>query len=363
MKPLSGLYYIKENKGKSAIIIFLFFFTTLLFVAGNYVSSNLYYWEKAQDYSDKNCVVSAISNDEDYKDYKAFREKLLKDDNLLVLDRSARGFSGMSWVCTMGFEMGGSSMVFETKQDMEKAFDELGIKADLSEVGDGSVCMSSEFAKQYGLKKGDVLDASVYKNIGGKYTVDAILDDDSFVLFYVKKSGEPLRMNVIGKDISGHELRDYLNDLKGEYKVQIDEPIRDEIAAEFAPFELIFGVGIVLLSVILAVIVNSVITGQFIARTYEFGVYRAIGLSRMDIYKKCAREILCMDAVAVTLGAAVLYLMMFIGNELYYKPSGRYLPYWSKTGILAFVASNLLVLVPTVLLKGRKMSRADVTQF
>ena len=129
------------------------------------------------------------------------------------------------------------------------------------------------------------------------------------------------------------------------------------------PFKSIFMLASILLSIVLSVIVNSVITGQYIRRTYEFGVYRAIGISRLGIYKKCAAEILSMDMIAILIGGALVLILTFILNEIKFIPEGKYLPYFSSMGLMGFVISNLLVTVPTILLKGHSMSRADVTEF
>ena len=363
MKPLSALYYIKGNKARSGIVIFLLFFTTLLFLGGNYVYSVFYYWKGAIEYSDRCCKVSAITTDEEFKDYYAFREKVLKDDSLIVLERTPQGYPGLPVTCTMGFEIGSDSMVFQTVDDLKILFDEMNVDADLSDMKDGSVCISSAVAKQYNLKKGDVLDASVNKNINGTYAIDAIVDDGSYSVFYVQYSDEPLRMNILSRNISGDELVDYLKNIQGDYKLKIDRPIKYYVEEEFAPFSIVFGVGIALLSLVLAIIVNSVITGQFISRTYEFGVYRAIGLSKKEIYKKCGAELLGMDIIAIVIGAATIFLGTFLANELYYMPKGQYLPYYSNMGLYSFVASNLFVIIPTIMLKGRAMSKADVTEF
>ena len=363
MKPMSAFYYVKENKGRAGIVIFLLFFTTLLFLAGNYIDSNYYYWKRVMEYSDRVSTVSAISADEDQKDFFAFREKLKGDESLLVYDVTGYGYSGLPWICTMGFEMGSSSMVFNSVEDMGDCFEMLGIKADLADMKDGSVCLSSALARQYGLKKGDIVDVSVYKNISGRHRVGAILEDDSYILFYIDHTDTPFRMHVMSRELSGQELRDYLAELQGDFKVHIDQLMSVEIEKQFAPFKLVFGAGIVLLSLVLAVVVNSVITGQYIARTYEFGVYRAIGLKRREIYGKCAREILAMDLLAILFGAGIIFLFLFLANELYYIPAGRFCPYYSNMGLYAFLASNALVVIPTILLKGRSMSRADVTEF
>ena len=363
MKPMSAFYYVKENKGRAGIVIFLLFFTTLLFLAGNYIDSSYYYWKRAMEYSDRVATVSAISSDEDQKDFYAFREKLKRDESLIVYDISGYGYSGLPWICTMGFEMGSTSMIFNSVEDMKDCFERLGIKADLSDMKNGSVCLSSALARQYGLKKGDKVDPSVYKNINGSYRVGAILEDDSYMLFYVEHTDTPFRMHVMSKELSGQALRDYLIKLRGESKVHIDQPMSVGIEEQFAPFKLIFGAGIVLLSLALAVVVNAVITGQYVARTYEFGVYRAIGLTKREIYGKCAREIFAMDLLAILFGAAIIFLFLFLANELYYIPAGKFLPYYSNMGLYAFLASNALVIVPTIFLKGHSMSKADVTEF
>ena len=87
------------------------------------------------------------------------------------------------------------------------------------------------------------------------------------------------------------------------------------------------------------------------------------GISKAGIYKKCTAEILMMDVIAVVVGVILILLLSFLMNELLYIPTGKYLPYYSDIGLKGFLVSNLLVVVPTVLLKGRGMSRADITEF
>ncbi|MBQ8950829.1 MAG: ABC transporter permease [Eubacterium sp.] len=364
MKPFSAIYYIKENKKRSFISIFMLFLTTLIFLAGNYVESVYYFWDRYMDYSDKVCVVKSLSTDENFEDFNSFYNDLKSDENLIVQQRTGWGHIGLPWDCTLGFEMGTASMVFGSVDDMKEAFQHLGIECDYSELKDYSVVMSETFAKHYGLSKGDIIDASVYKGINGRYTLDAIIDDESFVLFYVIPCEETVvRLNVMSPTMSGQELRDYIAAVQGDRKAQIDEPMRDNINGQFVPFKIIFSTGIVLLSLMLSIIVNSVITGQYIRRVYEFGVYRAIGISKAGIVKKCAAEILTMNILSTVLGAGLIIFFTFMINELYYIPNGKFLPYISKMGIYGFILSNILVVIPTILLKGREMCRADVTEF
>ena len=366
MRPLSPLYYIRENKIRSLIIIFMFFLTTLLFLAGNYIDSVYYYWDSYMDYSDKMLDVSALSTDEDYREFGEFYKDLLADDALIVMPRSPRGYVGLQWMSTMGFSMGSSSFIFETPEDLKTAFEVFGINADLSEVEDGTVCISTALAAQYGLKKGDVIDSSIREGFIGSYRIAALLDDDSFTVFYVENSdydGDPVRLNVLGRNISGDELYQHIIQLQGDRKADISRPAREEIDKQFEPFILIFVAGIIFLSIILSVVVNSVITGQFIERRYEFGVFRAIGLTKGEIYRKVALELLVMDYIAYLAGAVFILLFTLLMNELVYLPKGQYLPYYSDIGLNSFLTSNALVMVPTIFLKGRSMSKCDVTEF
>lgn len=366
MKPLSPLYYIKENKIRSFIIILMLFFTTLPYLAGNYVDSVYYFWDSYMDYSDRMAVVSGLSTDEDLREFQEFYNDLKADDSLIVMTRTPYGSVGLSWISTLGFEMGSASFVFETPEDLKTAFEIFGIDADLTDVEDGTVCISTALAAQYGLKKGDVIDSSVREGLLGSYRIAALLDDDSFIVFYVMRTdyeGDPARLNVLGRDLSGDELYQHIREIKGDRKADISQSARDQIESQFAPFHLIFGVGIALLSLILSVIVNSVVTGQFIERRYEFGVFRAIGLSKKEIYKKVAMEILVMDYIAYLAGAGFSLVFTLIMNELVYIPKGQFLPYYSDAGLYAFLLSNALVMIPTILLKGRSMSRSDVTEF
>ncbi|MBR0132594.1 MAG: ABC transporter permease [Lachnospiraceae bacterium] len=364
MKSFSALYYIKHNKGRAAVMIFMLFFTTLMFIAGNYVDSLNWYWEKAKDYNDKICMVGLQSSDEDYKDYNEFLSQVKNDEKLICLERTAKGFSGMDWKCTLGWEMGSVNFLFNSPEDLKTAFDCLGIECDFSDIKDNSMVISSAFAKNLGIKKGDVIDMRKVSDMEGSFTVDAIIEDDSFINFYVYEDSNSLgRVYIMSDEMEGDELYDYVSGIIGDKKVQLTKRMRNALDSQLAPVFFIFAAANILLSIILAVTANSVITGQYIKRNYEFAVYRAIGIKKSRIRRKCAAEILLMDFIAIIIGVAFTFITEFVLNELYLKPNGMYLPYVSKTAVLNFLISNLLVVLPMVLFKGRQMVRNDITEF
>ncbi len=365
MKPTSAFYYIKQNKLRAGIIIFMLVFTCAMYMAGSYIKSIEWYWEKAFEYDDKLVLVSALSDDEDYVQYKSFIEEVKKDPKLTVFSRTARGMGGLDWTCTFGWEMGTSTFVFNSPEDLKAAMARLGITGDFDNIKNHSVVMSSMFAKNKGLKLGDTIS---HDEISGQegidYTVDSIIEDDSFVLFMVHEDSEtPLRAYISSDEMEGEELRAYIDNIKGDALVNTSESMRQTLVAQLTPFTSMFIVGCILISVILAVSAGSVITGQYLKRKYEFAVYRAIGFSKRKVFGKCAAEILTMDAIAVGIAAVLLFTGMFLLNELVYIPKGQFLPYYSSIGLGCFLLSNLIVVLPMIIFRGRSMAKADVTEF
>jgi len=260
--------------------------------------------------------------------------------------------------------MGSSSFVFDNKDDLKTFFDHVGVECDYSNIHDKSVVMSRALARNNDLELGDVVDYSVNHNISGEYTLDALIDDDSFIVFYVEsRPNNNYRAYIMSETMSGDELRSHIRSVIGDRKVKIERSVEEEMSEELSIFYIMFFLGVVLLSVMLAVTVNSVLTGHYIKRTYEFGVYRAIGLSKRNIRRKVFCEIMTMDIIAIVIAATMVLLVTFLLNELLYLPKGQYLPYFSGMGLAGAAISNLLVIIPTIIFKGRKMAKADVTEF
>ena len=126
---------------------------------------------------------------------------------------------------------------------------------------------------------------------------------------------------------------------------------------------IMFFIALIIVSVILAVTLNSVVTGQYIKRNPEFAIYRALGLRKKQIRRKIASELLLMDLIAVAAGLFVNLALEYLLNELVYIPVGKYLPYFSWIGVAGILIANVLTVIPLILLKGRRMCKMDVTEF
>ncbi len=361
-KPFSALYYVKENKGRSLLIGCMFFLAAMVFLAGNYIHSSYYYWDGIFEYSETVTDIAGLPTDENFQDYAAVIADIEKDPDLIVMLNSGYSASALDWKCTLGFTMGGHCARYNTADDLRTAFRILGYKGDFSKVHEGSVILSSAMAANKGFQLGDVLGPE--DGLHGEFTLDALIDNDVFAVFFVEKEEKNLlRAHVLSETLSGEEVRERVTQIVGNRKVKVGLPVRSDIMSQLEPINIIFYVALFMLSIVLAVSVNSVISGHYAKRMYEFGIYRALGRTKGEIRRKCSAEIILTDAIATVIGIAAIELYTFLMNELYYIPHGQYLPYFSRLGLIGLAVANLLVLVPTVLLRGRTMCRADVTEF
>lgn len=362
--PYSALYYIKENKGKSILCIFMMFLATLMFLTGNYIQSVLATFDKDFLYGDTIVRVNMLSTDEKQEDFEAFSKLVEQDDRLQSVKVTGYGFGSLTHSTVLGFKMGGRSYVFRSVEDMKNVFTRLGIEGDFSSCGHRSIIISKDLAKNKGIKLGDTIDHAFDPNLNGEYTVDALIDDGGYCTFYIFEDDDNLaRLYIYSDSMEGKELYDYVRNLAGDKRVQVSEPERDVVLPELSIFYIIFYIVDVLIAIVLAVTVNSVVTGQYLKRTYEFGVYRALGRSKRDIWKKVASEILIMNLFACVVGFCAMFLYTYLVNELVYAQKGLHLLYITKNGLLGLLICEVLIVVPLILSKAKRMSRADVTQF
>ena len=364
MKPFDALYYIKNNKKRSLVCIFMMALSVFMFLGGNYIYSNDYAFKGSENFCDKVVSVLGLSVDEDLKDFEDVKRKVENDDKLEYVLRTGRGFSNLKFKSVLGFEMTDNVFIFNNASDMIKVFERVGIKGDFSDCKNGSIILSSAMAAQKGFKKGDTVDKESDENLNGTYTVDAIYDSVAYASFIIYEDNQNLsRMYVYSDELEGKELYDYVSNLVGDKHVQISTRYKDEIKNEFFQFEVMFYAIVIFIAIVLAVTVNSVLTGHYLKRIYEFGVYAALGISKARLKRKVAIENIAMDIIAIISTFVIIELFSYLINELVYKDRGMYLVYYSKLGIVGAVVCNLLILIPVIILKGRLVKKADITEF
>lgn len=365
IKPFSSVYYIRENKGRAFIAMFMMFLTVGMLIAGNYIYSLYWTFEPEIEFNDKVVSAEYLSIDETGEDFQSFLEEVKADENLKCVTKTGRGFSSMLHNSVLNLPIGGDSYTFNSVEDMEAVLSHVGIKGDFSNCKNRSVVLSEEFAKDKGIELGDIIGPEFDEDLSAEWTVDAIIPGGGFASFYIYEDDEAnhARAYIYSETMEGQELRAYLTNMLGDRQVEIKRHFKEGIDEQFRAYFVIFYAVVILIAVVLAVTVNSVVTGQYMKRIYEFGVYRALGRSKREVKTKVAAEIIGMNVIACAVGIGISSIFTYLINELLYIPTGRYLLYFSDLGIKGFLLCDLMVVIPLVLSKGRMMCKADVTEF
>ena len=365
MKPLSAFYYLKENKLRSIVIIILMLLSVCAFFLGNYIYSDEYSFNKSCDYSEKLIKISYMSIDEDGKDFESYKNSM---SEVLHVKYIPIGYyaGNLTRTSTMGLELSTPAYVFQDADGMQAAFDRLGIDIDCSNFKNRSMVISKNLADNLGLKLGDVVGKDT-KNSTFKtdFTIDGIVDDGAYQVFYIcaREGTYEYYMYDDTDHIAPRDFYKVALATKMGRKVYVETSLRDNVKSNFSFFYIIFYTVSSVIAIVIAIVANTVITGFFIKRRYEFGIYRAIGISKAGIRGKIFKELLVMDAIGIVIGFALVWIATYLFNSLYLIPNGKYLVYGSNIGIISFVMCNLLILIPLIITKGSQMSKADVTEY
>jgi len=88
MNPLSPLYFIKQNKSRCILLMFMIFLSFGAYLGGSYIYTPQENWDYACELDEKMVSVYARSDDEDYKNYHKFVEEIKKTDNIHAIERA-----------------------------------------------------------------------------------------------------------------------------------------------------------------------------------------------------------------------------------------------------------------------------------
>ena len=361
LKPFSPLYFIRENKARCILLMFMIFLGFGDYLGGLYVTNPLDNWECHLQYFDESVAVNPTTTDEDLSDFVAFTEELEENDQVTILRLG--NTEGFQWFTIMGFESGFASLTFCSVEDFRIYCDHFGIKCDFENLGNGSLILSEKLAQNRGLEIGDKVNRDTSETVYGDYTVTAFTQEDGYLQYYInEEAAGSFHLLVLGNGISGTELYDLIYGIRDRHPVSIYE-IRELITGQLETFNTIYLFVILLLSVILAVTINAAFVGMYQRRNFEFAVYRAIGMGKRAIVRKLVGEFFWMDILALVLGGGVVFLGLYLFNNLVLYPDGKYLRYFHPTALIGLVVCNVMVILPLIVTRCRQLLRADICEY
>ena len=361
LRPFSPLYFIRENKARCILLMLMIFLGFGCYLGGLYVSNPSDNWERYFQYCDAMVNVRPAVSDENLTEFNAFLEELDRSGKVTILQLGIQ--EGFMWQSIMGFESGAASITFLSVEDFRTFCEYHGIQCDFDGLGDKSLIISDMLARNMGLKMGDQVNRETHENVYSKYTVRAITQEDGYLQYYINRDADKYNGRLIlGRGISGQELHDLVRLIGEEHHIYIYE-LEEEITSQFAIFNSIYLFIVLLLSIILAVTINAAFVGMYQRRNFEFAVYRAIGMGRGAIVKKLVGELLWMDLFALALGGGVVFLGLYLFNNLVLYPSGKYLQYFHLMALVGLLLCNVMVLLPLIVTRCRQLLRADICEY
>ncbi len=363
MKPFSPLYFIKQNKSRCILLMFMIFLSFGAYLGGLYIYTPQENWEYACEIEDNMVEVYQSSGDSKAANYKAFREEMKKRDDVIVIEEG--WYNQIDRKTVMGFTDGSLCYTFRTVDDFKLFCEHNDIECDFSNIKPKTVILSRLMADSKGYKVGSVISHDDEdNNLEYDLTVAALTEENGYTQYYIGQDGETNNdMLLLGKGISAEEVRKYAAEIAQKYPVNFAQSLREEIDEMYSIFNTIFFVVVIFLAIILSVTVNAAFVGMYQRREFEFAVYRAIGISKKKIIRKIAGEILFMDVIVLIVGGGIFFLALYLFNELVLASSGVYLVYTAPIAVIALVLCNLMTVIPLILTRSRVLLKADICNY
>lgn len=362
MKPFSPLYFIKENKLRCVLLIFMIFLGYAIYLGGLYITNLLDNWKTPIEYYDKIVTVNSEKDDKNHEDFELFKTEVSESGKATVLEINT--FNGLNWNSILGLENGQYTFTFRSVEDFKTYCNYMDIKCDFSNLKSGSMIMSDMFAKNKDLKIDDKIDKDYDTNIYNEFCLDAVTQEDGYTLYFITDEVDTSDcVMLIPKGISGKEIYDYAYELQDKYTLDVYDGLREEIESQFGVLMVIYMFIVILLAVIMSVTINAAFVGMYQRRTFEFAVYRAIGISRRQIIGKIVGELLYMDIIALVIGGGIFFLSLYLFNNIVLYPIGMYLRYFHPWALLGLLLCNAMIVVPLILSRCRKLLKADICEY
>ena len=191
--------------------------------------------------------------------------------------------------------------------------------------------------------------------------VDYMLTNNNTIKYDIVSKGKDLYLSVKDKDKA---LKDYRNmglNIKDSYVYSRDKYVNDRTNSMAST--LIFSVVILSISLIE---IYLMMRSSFLSRIKEVGIYRAIGMKKLDIYKMFTGEIIAISTIgSMTVVLFTSYIIYQLTTVSYYANKFLVNGYTIITVIILVYLFNLLVgLLPCTLTLRKTpaeiMSRNDI---
>lgn len=365
MKPFGALYFIRENKARAVLLIFMFILSYIAWLGGIYVTNISSVLNEDIGLMDKFALMVPLDNGDGMEKFNKAKEELSEREGVTVLKEGV--VSNIYFDSVMDTGINFFTLSFSSVEDFKTYCRVQGISCDFSNLKPGSVILGELAAKNRGMKLGDKLTEKEDERLYGEYTLDAVLDEKGSVVYFIDtgKNGTNNSLILLADGMSEEEFAKLTKDIAEKYSIHVYDRagIDERLKRQLSSLNYIYVFIVILLAVVMGVTINAAFVGMYQTRQPEFAIYRAIGISKGRIVGKVAGELLIMDLIGIVLGAVILFTGVYLLNNLVLIPGGRMLYYYHPLALFGMLLCNMTVLIPLLITRSRQLLRADVCEY
>ena len=364
MRPFSAFTYFRNNKMRVLVLILMMSFITSCFIGGMYVDNPGETFRVLLEEPNRYILMSprGTSNDaiEQYRKMKEELPSMMPSEaqEIIYLNRVYCDYD-----CIMMFNCTSEFLKFRNSEDFELFKERTGLIPSDVKLNNGEVMMTELLANNKGFSIGDKFGNN------DRYTLAATVDMAGMWAVCVEDTGGTSAMMLVGNDGKCDEkLSEDLDKLGREiaakyplvYVVTNSMELED-VESQMSFMYAIFGAIVAVVIIVLLVTINAAFTAAYDKRKHEFAIYKALGFTKFQIFRKVAAEVLLMNAAALALGAVLNLGVILVLNQVFWS-SGFHFYRVSRLAVIGTVIGEVLIITTIILLNWKKVRKCEVTE-
>ena len=364
IRPFSALAYIRSNMARSMVLLLMMSFITVCFIGGMYVDNPLETFRQSKSESTRYLLIDTKGNSyeaiEEYQKMQAeLKEQLPANANtiLYVNVRYVDFESIMLFNCQM------EGFLFQSPADFEIFKQRTHLFPEDIVLHDREMVMSEQLANNAGVKIGEPIKKD------SKFILASTFDGKGMRFCGVAENVGTRCMLIVSNDgVCDEKLSSDLERTAAELAVKYPHVMFEtgrsyveEVEEQMGFMYYIFAAVIVLVAVVLLVTINAAFTAAYDKRKHEFAIYKALGFTKWQIFRKVASEVLILNIGALILGAIMNIGVILVMNQIMWK-DGYHFYGPSDAAVYGTLITEVVVIATIILLNWRKVRKCEVTE-
>ena len=360
MKPFQALYFIRHNLSRVSTVLFMIALTGLLYVGGSYLSNieveYLKVLDKHQDFAYVNLVI-----DDEEGQKEAFLEEVKQDETLCLFPVGGNYFQ---FPTVLTFTNGDSAFSYSV-EDFLWVNKRTGWVEDTGLIRHNTLFLTERTAEYLNLKEGDLFtenrEEAMFYYGEQPYTVRIMKGDELGACLVADDSAANEYYHLTWSEKGNEEdFRKRLEELKAKYEglqIRSYEERYERAKENFSINSVIFLSIIIVVTSVFFITINAVLLGIYDKRKSEFQIYKSIGIPQKKIGWKVIKELVLMSVIGMVLGILMAFFVIAFINIFVYAESGLQLYYYHPWALGSWVVCNVMILVPSIILRLRGIGK------